>query len=453
MRDMDQRRLTTAGMTDGAARSRATLFDRAASALGAEPTFAVWAPGRIEVLGKHVDYGGGRSIVGAVERGFCFVAHPREDDRLIVTAADLGQVIECHVATGQSADATGWANYVATVARRVARNFPGPLRGADVAFVSDLPPAAGLSSSSALVVGMFLVLDGANVLRDRPEYRQAIHRCEELGEYLGAVENGRTFGPLAGDRGVGTLGGNQDQTAILCCEAGRISRFGYLPARAEGTLAMPADLKFAIASSGVEAEKTGAAMERYNRASRLLAEALHWWNRVYGRQDDTVMRAMQSSSDAPKQLQSMTRNRAILPNEVFAVADRVRVERADRVGHFYAEAFEIVPAAWDAWAAGDWLAFGRTVDRSQLLAERLLKNQVPETIHLARHAREIGAIAASAFGAGFGGSVWALVPRNDADAFLIRWRDDYTSRFPQHAARSAFFTTAAGPAAFEFEWT
>jgi len=39
-----------------------------------------------------------------------------------------------------------------------------------------------------------------------------------------------------------------------------------------------------------------------------------------------------------------------------------------------------------------------------------LGNQIPQTIFLAKTARQLGAVAASAFGAGFGGSVWALVP-------------------------------------------
>jgi galactokinase len=43
---------------------------------------------------------------------------------------------------------------------------------------------------------------------------------------------------------------------------------------------------------------------------------------------------------------------------------------------------------------------GVLVDRSQAMAESILRNQVPETIHLARSARELGAVAASAFGAG-----------------------------------------------------
>ena len=65
---------------------------------------------------------------------------------------------------------------------------------------------------------------------------------------------------------------------------------------------------------------------------------------------------------------------------------------------------------------------GTLVDRSMSLATTALGNQVPETIFLARRAREIGAAAASAFGAGFGGAVWAMVRASDADGFIARWR-------------------------------
>jgi len=88
------------------------------------------------------------------------------------------------------------------------------------------------------------------------------------------------------------------------------------------------------------------------------------------------------------------------------------------------------------------------VDRSQEAAETLLGNQVPETIHLAASARAAGAAAASAFGAGFGGSVWALVELARGGQFLAAWAEDYRRRFPREARSAAFFLTAAGPAAF-----
>ena len=78
----------------------------------------------------------------------------------------------------------------------------------------------------------------------------------------------------------------------------------------------------------------------------------------------------------------------------------------------------------------------------------MLGNQIRETIELAASARDLGAKAASAFGAGFGGSVWALVEEADAPSFVQAWRSGYTERFPQHAALARFFLTGAGISAF-----
>jgi galactokinase len=77
----------------------------------------------------------------------------------------------------------------------------------------------------------------------------------------------------------------------------------------------------------------------------------------------------------------------------------------------------------------------------------MLHNQIPETVFLARRARELGAVAASAFGAGFGGSVWALVARREAEALAARLAADYRERFPQHADLAEVFVTQAGPPA------
>ena len=56
--------------------------------------------------------------------------------------------------------------------------------------------------------------------------------------------------------------------------------------------------------------------------------------------------------------------------------------------------------------------------------------QVDETVHLAAQAKGCGAIAASAFGAGFGGSVWALVRDADVPSFIEKWSADYAKAFP-----------------------
>jgi galactokinase len=119
-----------------------------------------------------------------------------------------------------------------------------------------------------------------------------------------------------------------------------------------------------------------------------------------------------------------------------------------RVDQFHAESEVIIPAVGEALVRNDLVSLGELVDESQRGAERLLGNQIPETIELASSARELGATAASAFGAGFGGSVWAMMPATAASEFLNAWRDSYFQHFPQHAAVARFFTTGAGgPAA------
>src|SRR5699024_3896793 len=85
------------------------------------------------------------------------------------------------------------------------------------------------------------------------------------------------------------------------------------------------------------------------------------------------------------------------------------------------ESGRIIPAASEALEQEDLEGFGALADQSQRGAETGLCNQVDETIALQRIARELGAHAASAVGAGFGGSVCALVPEQAAGAFAARW--------------------------------
>src|SRR5690606_26529822 len=148
-----------------------------------------FVPGRIEVLGKHVDYAGGRSLLAAVERGMHIVARPRRDRRVHLADARSGQVF----ATSLDADLTmapgSWTNYVITVMRRVARDFPEAVLGMDAAMASSIPSAAGVSSSSALVISVFLPIAAFNGLEDTRAWQSALGDDAALAGYLGAVEN------------------------------------------------------------------------------------------------------------------------------------------------------------------------------------------------------------------------------------------------------------------------
>lgn len=451
MKSMDEfevrQKLVASGLSYAQTSVKAGLFVEATSALlemgaSSDAVYCFFVPGRIEFLGKHTDYAGGRSLICALERGFCVAASAREDDRVRVTDAARLDRVEFSLSAELIPRPAHWSNYPMTVARRIARNFPGALRGADIAFVSDLPPAAGLSSSSALIIAVFATLARINALDQRAEYTSNIHSLEDLAGYLGSVENGQTFGSLAGSKGVGTFGGSQDHTAILCCRPGEVSQYSFCPVRHERSITLPADHVFVIAVSGVSADKTGDALEKYNRVSSLAAEVLGVWQRASGRTGESLMAAATSSSDAPERMRkalNSSQSAAFSPEELL-----------NRFEQFLTESTEIIPGVAQSLAAGELDKVGALVDRSQDGAERLLGNQVPETIALTRIARELGAVAASAFGAGFGGSVWAMVRTDRAESFKLEWAERYRPRFPESARRSSFFSTSAGPSMIEF---
>jgi galactokinase len=193
-----------------------------------------------------------------------------------------------------------------------------------------------------------------------------------------------------------------------------------------------------VAVSGVAAEKTGSAMEKYNAASRSARKLVELWQQATGGSEAHLAAVAATGPDAASRLATIVQG-ATLESDVPALLRRL--------GHFFAENEEIQPAAGDALANGDLEAFGRLVDRSQRAAEDLLANQIPETSCLASAARWAGAAAASAFGAGFGGSVWALVEGPRFDSFLAAWSGAYRERFAERADSAVFFRTNAGPSA------
>jgi galactokinase len=398
----------------------------------------IFVPGRIEVLGKHTDYAGGRSLLAATNRGFTVTASPRPDDVVCVTASTSGERLEVDANDVPRDMVPSWAAYSLAVLRRCARNFPTVTGGADIVFSSDLPQAAGLSSSSALVVATFLALDAVRHMSRTAEYRNAIDGPEDLAGYLGAVENGLAFRTLHGDSGVGTMGGSEDHTAILCARPGRLVQYSYAPVRFEAEVALPHGWTFAVGSSGVRAEKAGAVLDRYNRLSASTQRLVQLWNGAGAGPATTLGEIVAGDADASLRL------REIVRRDAAGDADELQT----RLAQFVAESEDIVPGACAALVRGDIAGFSGYVSRSQEYAEGALRNQIPETIHLVRSARVLGAATASAFGAGFGGSVWALVREAHADQFLELWHAAYLERFGQHRESAQFFITpACAPAA------
>ncbi len=429
-------RLIAAGMSSTEAQVKATRFEELERHLPSTVEPLRWfVPGRIEVLGKHTDYAGGRSLLCTAERGFCVAAVPRTDNLVRINDIVRRKFVELALSPELAVPAYGWPVYPSVVVRRIARNFPGRLTGADIVLASDLPSAAGMSSSSALVIAIFSVLSAVNHFAERLEYAGNITTAEDLAGYLGCIENGQTYKSFTGDGGVGTFGGSEDHTAILASQPGRLKQYSFCPVRFERAVVLPKDCMFVIGVSGVIADKTGSAKASYNRASLAVRSILEIWRSSSGSADSTMAAAANSSPDAPDQIRTALRNSG----------EQDTAWLLNRLDHFLLESETIIPQASAALVSGNLQSFGELVDKSQAASQNLLVNQVPETVWLAREARALGADAASAFGAGFGGSVWALVERRDAEHFARHWREAYQHSGHAAARNSQFFLTPAGP--------
>lgn len=366
------------------------MKSRSLVSLGMTGTYV--SPGRIEFVGKHVDYAGGRSLTCATTMAIRI--HASVIDEPVIRP-----------------DRDAARPYTEAVARRVFRDFPHARRGVALAITSDLPESAGLSSSSALVVAAAQALVDANELQRDARWIEHVPDDLARAAYFAAMETGEAFGPFPGDPGVGVRGGAQDPVAIMCAEQGHVRQFSYLPPSYERSIKWPDDYVIVIADSGVRATKTANAQESYNN----LSDVMRGFNR-----------------------------KAVIPSS----AGNLDPKLAERIAQFREETDVIVPGVGDALRDRDFAKLGALVDRSQHLAETVLENQIAETVFLARDARYLGAVAASAFGAGFGGAVWAMVANSDRDQFMARWAEAYRTRFPERRGR-IMTTTPAGPAHVE----
>lgn len=406
-------------MTDDDAASRAALVERAARdfgrAIGFAPEWLWFVPGRIEIFGKHTDYAGGRSLLCTVPRGIAVASRPRLDR--VVRVIDLSDTETVTIDLASPRDArSGLDNYASVVARRLALNFPGAQLGADIGVVSDLPRAAGVSSSSALVVGIASALIRCASLSARPEWRANITSTEDRASYLGCVENGLTYRGLPSSSGVGTLGGSEDHTAILACKAEHVSQYRFVPVEHINDVAMPLEWTFVVVPSGVHADKAGGVRDLYNRASRATQVLLSIWNSQMGVAARSLGEALDLNPGAAATLREVV-TRA--PGGGFTI-DALQ----NRLDHFAREDSR-VPAAAQAFTTADADALNRLAAESQHDADSLLGNQVPQTRKLVQLALDSGAFAASSFGAGFGGSVWALVASHQAERLGRKWVSAY----------------------------
>ena len=150
---------------------------------GQAPEIIVRAPGRVNLIGEHTDYNDGFVLPAAIDRDVLMAAARRTDDTVRLLAIDLNAQDEFKLGTIARNEAKLWPNYHRGVAAMLqARGYR--LSGANIAFSSNVPIGAGLSSSAAVeVAAAFTDLSLAGQEMDRSQLALACQQAEH--EYAG----------------------------------------------------------------------------------------------------------------------------------------------------------------------------------------------------------------------------------------------------------------------------
>jgi galactokinase len=314
------------------------------------------APGRVNLIGEHVDYNGGRCLPMALTQATTARLTLRDDDRLVVTSGSRSW--QGTIAELDGADS--WVLYAAGVL--VALDVR---RGMEIEVSSDVPIGAGLSSSAALECSVAVAVDEALGLGLSP--RELVEACVRAeSETVGAPTGGL-------DQAIAIYG--QSEHALLIDFATDEREQVPFDPGAHGLALLVIDtlVSHQLTDGGYESRRDDAwaAAEQLGLDKRALAQA--------------------TSTDGLEE--PLLRRARHVISEVGRVDDFVAALRAD-----------------------DWDALGPLLDASHASLRDDYEVSCEELDVAVETARQAGAVGARMTGGGFGGSAIALVPLERLDA-------------------------------------
>ena len=367
------------------------------------------APGRIELLGNHVDYNGGPVLAAAIDR-FIVVAVDREAEpghKVRAVAADAHGEKAATLDADALADWRNasppptWPDYArGLLAGLRERPYLTPRLPSSIAIAGDVPIGFGVSSSAALCVSLGLALAAG------------FTKPEEL--VLLAQE---------AEHRAGTPCGTMDQSASV---SGGVIAFDGATLAIERLSPALGNLVFVLADSGVERSLSTSSYPRRVSESR---DALDRARRHFAEEIPNL-----AALSAPR-LDELDRSGA-LP-EPLARRARHIVEETARVHEGRA-----------AMANGDWVSFGRLMTASGRSSATLYDISHPRVEELVAEALTVEAVmGARMMGGGEGGAVLILIPRHAVDDLEARLRSGYYRRYDMTDRSGLIHTCSIGPGA------
>ncbi len=357
---------------------------------GHPPAGVARAPGRVNLLGEHVDYNDGWVLPVAIDRATYVAFGPADADSCEVSAADFGQQARFSFADSMARrmDIPEWARYPAGVAWSLgAKGLK--IEGLQAVIASQVPRGAGLSSSASVELAFAVAWQSLGGWRLKPmDMALTCQRAEN--EF------------------VGVKCGIMDQATSACGEAGRLLVLDCRSLTYQ-TLALPAEAAIIIADTGVRHSLSTSA---YNSRRAACEEAVA---RLKGNLPGiTALRDVR--------LADFNRLSSTLPDEVQRRARHV-VEEIERTRQ-----------AMDMLGSGDLGAFGRLMNESHASLRDLYEVSCPELDAMAHIAQSLkGCYGARLTGAGFGGCTVNLVERRGAAAFTQDLGRGYAAETGQRA--------------------
>ncbi len=360
-----------------------------------QPGIESYAPGRVNLLGEHVDYNQGVVMPAAIDRRVSMVAASTSDGVVTLHALDLSQEISFEISRVQDrCDASGqplpdWALYPAGVAWAL-QEAGFSLPGIQAVYRSDIPIGAGLSSSAAVEVAFattWQALSGFAI-----EKLALAKLCQQAENLY-----------------VGVSSGLMDQFASACGEAGHVLCFDTRSLEWSAYL-LPPGTVIVIADSGI----------RRNLA-----------NSAYNERRAACEQAVQLLKQYLPGIQSL---RDVTTVEFAAYSAYLPPDIARRAEHVVKEIHR-VDQAIIALKRGDAMQFGSFMYASHKSLRELYEVSLPELDALVEIARHLpGIYGARLTGAGFGGCTVNLVDEKLAEQFIEQLRAGYQERTGQEAA-------------------
>ncbi len=346
---------------------------------GKHPIRTFFAPGRVNLIGDHIDYNGGMVLPAAIHLGISAQVRER-DDQIIRMRSNISEKrIEIDLTKAvEYNESAGWGNYPMGVIRLL-QMTKMPIKGVDILFDSTLPVGSGLSSSAAIeVLTGYVLMTLAGYEVDRVAMALLCQKAEN--EFVGV-----NCGIM--DQFAVAMGKAQHAIQLNC----QTLDYQHIPFNIEG-------FKIVIMNSNKERELAASAYNE-RRASCEKALAL-----------------IREKHDVPNLCE------AEFPMIMECVKDPVLLSRARHVWWENQYVHEAIEALQD----GDWQTLGESMDASHLSLTNDYEVSCDELDFLVDAARSVtGCVGARMTGAGFGGCVVALVHEEAINDFAEYVKKQY----------------------------